>query len=350
MVNALLVLQQGLAEMIPPAIPLEKQIRIAQRIANGEFVYQVAKSEGVAKNTAIKYFQLSGLKRKPQKKPIELAMQELQATEREQKPESPIITAHKIPSGTITHDVQRKPKILIFDLELLPNRGYFYERFSDYGIPQQFIRTPKALCAIGYKWFGDSDVTVLSATTPYDDALILKQFAPVWEQADYVVAHNADGFDIPVLNARHYFNKLPPLPPVTSIDTLKLARQRWKQQLNGNSLDHIAEMAGLGRKLKIDASLWVRCAEGDSEAMAEMIAYNKQDVNLLEIVFSDLLPHSKHKMNHNLFIDSPVKVCKTCGHDDLEHKGFYYTAATYRHRVVCRRCGSWSEQPKPRKK
>jgi RNase_H superfamily len=237
-------------------------------------------------------------------------------------------------------------KILIFDLELLPNSGFFYDRFSDFGIPQQFIRKTKALCAIGYKWFGDDEVTVLATKKPYEDYDILKKFAPIWEQADYVVAHNGDAFDIKALGARYKYHNLPPLPPVASIDTLRLARQKWGQFLNGNGLDHLAEMAGLGRKLKIDASLWVRCAEGDKAAMAEMIEYNRQDVNLLELVFADMLSTVKHKINHNLFIDSPVKVCKTCGHDDLEHKGYELTAATYRHRYRCKACNSWSTQPK----
>lgn len=243
-----------------------------------------------------------------------------------------------------------KAKILLYDTEVLPNKGYFYDRYSDYGIPHAFIRTPKAFCAIGYKWLGDENVTVLSTKKPYDDKGICKEFASVWEEADYVVAHNGDGFDIPILNARYYYHKLDPLPPVASVDTLKMARQRWRQQLNGNSLDHIAEMAGLGRKLKIDASLWVRCCEGDKDAMKEMIEYNEQDVNLLELLFADLLPHSKNKVNQNLHIDSPVKVCDNCGSDDLIHKGFEFTANSYKHRYKCNACKSYSTVPKGSKK
>ena len=241
-------------------------------------------------------------------------------------------------------------KILIYDTEVLPNRGFFYDRFSDYGIPQQFIRQHKAFCAIGYKWFGDESVTVLATKKPYDDYKILQEFAPIWAQADYVVAHNGKSFDEKVLNARYHYHKLPALPPVASVDTLQLARQKWGQFLNGNGLDHLAEMAGLGRKLKIDASLWVRCAEGDKTAMAEMIEYNRQDVNLLELVFADMLSTVKHKINHNLFVDSPVRVCKSCGSDHIEHKGFEYTASSYKHRYVCKTCNSWSTHPKGKAK
>jgi hypothetical protein len=47
-----------------PPIPLEKQIRIVQRVAAGEFYKDVAKSEGVCGNTVQKYFKRSGLKKK----------------------------------------------------------------------------------------------------------------------------------------------------------------------------------------------------------------------------------------------------------------------------------------------
>jgi hypothetical protein len=60
--------------MILDPTPLDKQIRIAKRIAAGEYVCDVAESEGVAKNTARKYFKRSGLKRKPKRTALEEAL------------------------------------------------------------------------------------------------------------------------------------------------------------------------------------------------------------------------------------------------------------------------------------
>lgn len=244
-------------------------------------------------------------------------------------------------------ELPNKPpfKVLIMDTELLPNRGYFYERYSEYSIPDPFIAKTKALCAIGYKWLGDDTVTVLASENPYDDKLICQQFALVVEQADYMVGHNIKGFDIKVLNGRMLDNGLNPLPPVHLIDTLLLARKTWGQYLNGNSLDHLAKVLGFGEKIKIDAGLWVRCAEGDKQAMQEMIEYNKQDVNLLEKIFVKILPHTKHTINANLHIDSPATHCKACGSDHIEHKGFDYTSASIRHRYKCVSCGHWSTFP-----
>lgn len=82
-------------------IPLEQQIRIAQRVANGEFYEDVAKSEGVCRNTVQKYFKMSGLPRKPQKTEFELAMEKLRVTAQEQNPLSPPISTQKLPSGKV---------------------------------------------------------------------------------------------------------------------------------------------------------------------------------------------------------------------------------------------------------
>lgn len=233
-------------------------------------------------------------------------------------------------------------KILVFDIETLPNRGFFFDIYSDRGIALQFVEKPKCICTAAYKWLGDKETHVLVASSPYDDKSILEDFLPVYEQADYVVGHYGDGFDIPFTAARLAANGLPPLPPVTSIDTYKLAKKHFGKTLNSNRLDHLGEIFGVGKKNKTDASLWVRCANGEPEALKEMALYNMQDVDLLEKVFLKLLPYVKSKLNLNLFVDDAVKRCKACGSENLSHVGFQLNASTLHDRCKCGDCGSWS--------
>lgn len=239
--------------------------------------------------------------------------------------------------------MKKQPRILIYDLETLPNLGYFFDLFSDRGIPTEFIKQPKSICTIAYKWLGDAKSKVLVVENPYDDKAILEAFMPIWEQADYTVAHYGDGFDYPFLAARLMANGLPPLPTVTTVDTYKLAKRHFGRSLNSNKLDHLAHILGLGSKNKTSASLWVRCAEGERKALREMAAYNLQDVDLLQDVLQAMLPYVNSKLNMNLFKDVEEVICNNpiCTNSDLQKRGVSVTKLTKKQRYQCQGCGSW---------
>ena len=232
-------------------------------------------------------------------------------------------------------------KILILDLETLPNNGFFFDVFSDRGIPLQFVRKHKSICTIAYKWLGDAKANVLVMDAPYNDKSILAAFLPIYEQAHYVVAHYGDGFDIPFMDGRLFANGMPQLPKKRSLDTYKAAKKRFGRTLNSNKLDHLATLLEVGNKNKTDSMLWVNCAEGDKEALKEMALYNVQDVDLLEKVFIKLRPYFTDKMNMNLFIDDITKRCKSCGSENLTHIGYELTSATMRDQYRCE-CGAIS--------
>lgn len=235
-----------------------------------------------------------------------------------------------------------KLKILFIDIETLPNLGYFFDVFSDRGIPLDFIEKPKAICTLAYKYIGDQTPTVLIAHEPYNDKALLVEFSEIVKDADYVVAHFGDGFDMPFIEGRLFANGLPSLPPFATIDTYKLARSRFKKTLNSNKLDHLAKICGLPGKNKTTAMLWVKCAQGDLEAIKEMAEYNAQDIEVLEAVYKKLMPNVKSKLNANLVYDDAVQRCKVCESDELELKGYELRASNFHHRYQCKPCGAWS--------
>lgn len=297
----------------------EKRSKVIDMLNRGVPVQEIHVKEGIATSTirlwryAEKFKQSEIRPPKPQNPP-------------EKPPEEP---------------EKKKPNILIYDIETLPNLGYFFDTYSDRAIPLEFILKPKSICTIAYKWLGGAETYVLVVDTPYDDKSVLEAFLPEWSRADYVVAHYSR-FDKPFIAARLMANGLPSLPPVNDICTYKLAKAHFGRSLNGNKLDHLGTILGVGSKNKTSANLWVGCAAGDKDALAEMAAYNKQDVDLLAEVFRAMLPHVKSKLNINLLVDSPVMLCKQCGGDDLRHSGYEYTASSMRHRYLCNTCGSWS--------
>lgn len=241
-------------------------------------------------------------------------------------------------------------KELFIDIETLPNLGYFFDVYSDRGIPLDFIEKPKSICTLAYKFSGDESPTVLIAHEPYNDKALLMEFVQIVVQADYVIAHFGDGFDLPFIEGRLFANGLPPLPPFASIDTYKLARNKFKKTLNSNKLDHLAKICGLQGKNKTNAMLWVGCARGDLDAIKEMAEYNAQDIEVLEAVYKKLKPNVKSKLNHNLKADSPTLLCRACGSDNLTHRGYELKAQTMSHRWQCKPCGAWTTTPVKKEK
>lgn len=239
-----------------------------------------------------------------------------------------------------------KARLLFIDVETIPNMGLFFDTFSEKSIPLEFIIKPKAICTIAWKFSDETEATVICAHEPYNDKGILEQILPIFEKADYVVWHFGEGFDRKFIEGRLWINGLPPLPPRASIDTYKLAKNKFGKTLNSNRLDHLAMLLGVGRKNKTDASLWVKCANGDLDAMREMAEYNKQDIVLLEAVYNELCGNIKSKINQNLFYDDAINRCNTCGSENLEQKGYELTANNLKHTWQCKDCGNWTPTAK----
>jgi hypothetical protein len=307
----------------------DKMLPIIKRLMAGESITALERETSIDRATIRKYRDkhLSS----PQTPTAKTIAQKFIASKTKEKDEPP---------------AEREAKLLFLDIETLPNQGWFFDTYSDRSIPLTFIKRPKAICTIAYKFAGEEKPTVLCAAKPYDDKDILQQILPVVEQAHYVVWHYGEGFDRQFIDGRLLVNGLPALPPVNSIDTYKLARSKFGKTLNSNKLDHLGDLLGVGRKNKTDATLWVRCAEGDPEALQEMAEYNAQDIELLEAVYYRLAPNVKNKVNYNLLHDDPVLRCKPCGSTNIALKGYELVNATWRHRYQCQDCGAWSTFPK----
>lgn len=233
-----------------------------------------------------------------------------------------------------------KPKVLFLDCESLPNICYAYDLYS----PKNYkmIIQEKALITFAWKWLGDKELHVVKAKEAYKDDDILKVINELFEQADYVVAHYGDKFDLKYIRSRALVNNLPAPAPVPSIDTYKLAKRYFN--FNANRLDYLGELFGLGRKIKTSFELWDRCAKGERKAINEMATYNIQDVALLEKIFLKMLPHVQSKLNHTLFDETskPDESCPHCGSKHIQKRGTYAVSSlTIRQRYKCNKCKSW---------
>lgn len=107
-------------------------------------------------------------------------------------------------------------------------------------------------------------------------------------EAEIVIGHNSDSFDHKKINARMLFWGMKPPSPYRTIDTLKIARQKFA--MLSNKQDDIGKYLGTGRKIKTDKNLWLDCIKGNKRALKDMAQYNAQDVVLLEKNYLKLRP------------------------------------------------------------
>lgn len=171
----------------------------------------------------------------------------------------------------------------------------------------------------------------------HDDGPLVRDLHRIMGEAEIIVAHNGDAFDIKKANARFAVHGLPPPAPAKSVDTLKIAKRSFK--FDSNKLDNIARYLGIGRKLPhTGADLWRRCYHGDLSAWPMMRRYNAHDVTLLKGVYFKFRPWG-NTPDIRLYTDESG--CPACGSKDTIHRGIlvYRTKKRYRH--SCKDCGKW---------
>jgi len=243
-----------------------------------------------------------------------------------------VVSAKKIAKKTIAYgyintvNKVNLPKILVFDIETSPMVSYHFGMWNVNVSLDQVIEYPIML-TWSAKWLFSPDVMsdrlTVDEVMDRDDSRISKSIWTLMNEADIVVSHYGDHFDIPMLNARFIINGLAPASNVQSIDTKAIASRNFK--FPSNKLDALAIMFGFAKKLHTDFMLWRRCMEGSEEALEEMLTYNKRDVTLLEEVYLKLRPFAKGHPNVALYLEAEEPVCSHCGSSHLHYESKYYT-------------------------
>lgn len=249
-----------------------------------------------------------------------------------------IYTAKEI----VRKDIKKHAKILIFDIETTPLEAYVWQtqvwkaRISDDNVISRWY-----MLTWSAKWLGDNKIMSMRVTGEEalreDDERIVAGIWGLLDEADIVIAHNGDAFDIPNLNTRFLVNGLSPTRPYRTIDTLKVAQRQFG--FSHNSLNALGRVFELGEKLETGFDLWRRCKNGDDEALRRMEEYNRGDVELLENVYLKMRAWIKGHPNVGVYMESDDKVCAVCGSDDLVPDGYYTTNSGKYRAYRCNSCG-----------
>ena len=228
-----------------------------------------------------------------------------------------------------------KSKVLFLDIETSPNLAYVWGKWQQDVIA---YKEEWQILSYAYKWQGTAKISCTSQRTfgSISDKEVTLSLWKLLSQADVVIAHNGDAFDLKKSNSRFLFYNLPPNTKYTSVDTLKVARKYFK--FNSNKLNDLGEHLGLGAKLKHQGfAMWLGCMAGEAKSWNLMEKYNIQDIVLLEKIYQRLLPWIDSHPNVALMIGRP-NGCNKCGHPKMFKDGFKYTASSKKQVWRCHKC------------
>lgn len=235
-------------------------------------------------------------------------------------------------------------KIAFLDIETAPSTGYIWGKWEQNVI--DFIQDGYVL-SYSFKWAHKPGVKVKGLPdyaetwekSKIDDSAILADLWKDLDEADIIIAHNGDKFDLPTIFTRFVTLGMRPPSPVQTVDTLRIARNRFK--FKSNKLDDLGRDLGIGRKMKHTGfHLWLTCMQGDLKSWNVMKRYNKRDVLLLEELYYKFLPWARVHPNVNRSIEEQ---CVRCGSENIKRDGWRFTNLRKKSQIHCLNCGGWFE-------
>lgn len=235
-----------------------------------------------------------------------------------------------------------KIKKLFFDIETSPNVGLFWTAGYKLNISPDDIIKERAIICICYKWAGEDKTHTLTWDNNQDDKTMLEKFIKVANEADEIIGHNGDNFDLPWIRTRCLYHRIPIFPNYTTLDTLKNARSKFK--FNSNKLDYIAKFLGIGAKIHTGYDLWKKIVlNNDKKALKEMVEYCKNDVIILENVYNEMSPYIPAKTHHGILAGGKKYSCPECSSENMKFSKKRISATgTLRIQLQCNSCGKYT--------
>jgi len=174
------------------------------------------------------------------------------------------------------------PKELYFDVETSPNMAFLWSL----KVPGRYINSDMIVrdwfvISWAASWM-DSKEIFSGVVTPreakrWDDKRMLKQLWALLDDADIVIGHNSDRFDVRKVNTRFVLHDFGVPRKYRQLDTIKIARKYFS--FESNKLEFINSRIGNLPKREMELSDWIRiCLEGDEKTLDKMVRYNKGDV------------------------------------------------------------------------
>jgi len=223
-------------------------------------------------------------------------------------------------------------KLLFYDIETSPLLSYVWEMYEANTLATEKERE---LMSFAYKWQGEKKVEVESLRNNTEKDLVKKLY-DLFNEADIICGHNSNGFDNKMANSFFIKQGLQPPSPYQTIDTLQIARTKFR--FASNRLNDLGQYLDCGEKVATGGfGLWLKCLKGDDKAWKLLEQYNKRDVELLESVYLKLAPWAKNIPQIGFGMQ-----CPGCGSFHVQARGWNINRVFMNRRFQCMDCGRWS--------
>jgi DNA polymerase elongation subunit (family B) len=193
------------------------------------------------------------------------------------------------------------------------------------------------------KWLGEDTVMYSDLKECVNEKQLLQVLVELLDDADIVVAHYGDKFDLPTINSRCLVLGIRPPSPFKTVDT-KLVSSRYFH-FPSNSLEYLSTVFGVtvkdSHKKFPGFELWIECMKDNPEAWEEMKKYNIQDVIALEQIYLKMRPFIKNHPNVAVYEEGDELLCSRCGSTHVHRRGYAYTNVGRFQRYQCNDCGGW---------
>lgn len=231
-------------------------------------------------------------------------------------------------------------KRLFYDIETSPNIGFFWKSGYKLNISHENIIHERAIICICYKWEGERQVHHLEWNKGCDKKMVA-EFVNVANEADELIGHNGDRFDLKWINTRILYHGMDPSSIDKTVDTLKIAKAKFN--FNSNRLDYLGKyLLGHG-KIETSYSMWKDIVlQNCPKAMANMVKYCKADVKLLEDVWKVLEPFTQPKTHTGVMGGLDKWTCPWTGDTNVaKHKTRVTARGTTQHQMQSKSRGAY---------
>jgi DNA polymerase elongation subunit (family B) len=239
--------------------------------------------------------------------------------------------------------LSKKAKVLVLDIE---NSQMIISKFPTYNlwdinhIDPKYIEHDWYLTCAAWLWVDAENgtysrsysVSTLDNPKAYkknfrDDLVVVKKMHEVIQQADIIVGHNSNAFDLKKINQKIIDYKLPTIDYPPTVDTLLANRKYGKA--SSNSLAHLCRHYGIAQKMELPKGVMHAADMGCAKSMKKLVAYNKQDIVSTAQLYLRLLPYIKNHpdIRRILNLVSTPKEglstpqCGTCGSHNVIKNG-----------------------------
>jgi transposase-like protein len=241
-------------------------------------------------------------------------------------------------------------KVLFLDLEVTASVVAAFSMFKHFSTPDHIIQFPYIL-SFACNWLHEpedkiyavhlADFEGFEEDHKSDKELVMRLWQ-FFEEADIIVIQN-EGFDRGWFSQRCAYWDLPEPAPYRVCCTLKGLKKAMS--LPSNSLGYSTKYFNLGhQKLSHDGiSLWIRCMNGEVEALDLMKEYNIGDIPTLRQLYLKIRPWIPNHPNVALYYGDKDgrKRCSVCGSTHLmELESKAYTNLSIFTAYRCNDCGT----------